>query len=83
MQMVAGFGIAAASFATGNIIGVGFRAMLGLCRIKESSGNILFFCDVPADVSYPKSLQTPALSRRYYCPVRSLVSGLLTQLAKS
>ncbi|WP_128603182.1 DUF4225 domain-containing protein, partial [Pantoea wallisii] len=43
-QMVAGFGVTAASFATGNIIGVGFGAMLtlhGVNGVQEGFQNII------------------------------------------
>ncbi len=53
-----------------------------LCRVKTASGNMLFFfCDVAYHVSYPKSLQPSALSRRCYRSVRPLVSGILTESA--
>jgi len=48
MQMVAGFGVAAASFATGNIIGVGFGAMLvlhGANSTQEGFKNIINHTD--------------------------------------
>lgn len=52
------------------------------CRIKESSGNILFSVMLPDHVPDPKSLQSPALPCRYYCPQCPLVSGLLTEFAQ-
>ena len=54
-----------------------------LCRIKKPSDNILFFLRCYLTMHDPKSLQTSALSCRYYCSVCSLVSGLLTKPAKS
>ena len=36
---------------------------------------------LPGHVSDPKSLQSPALSGRYYCPECPLVSGLFTEFA--
>lgn len=44
LQMVAGFGVIAASFATGNIIGIGFGAMLtlhGVNGVQEGFHNII------------------------------------------
>ena len=37
---------------------------------------------LPDDVSYPESLQTPALSRRHYRAVRPLVSGIFPEPAQ-
>ncbi|SXF05870.1 ISEc8 transposase [Klebsiella variicola] len=55
-----------------------------LCRIKAASGKMLFFLMLPivtVNVPDPKYLQTSALSRRRYCSVCPLVSGLLTESA--
>lgn len=49
----------------------------GLCRIKASSDNMLFFLMMlPVHVFDPKCLPATALSRRYHRPVCALVSGL-------
>lgn len=47
-------------------------------------GRVMYcFLMLPDHAPDPKSLQTSTLSRRYYCSVRSLVSGVFTQFTQS
>jgi len=61
----------------------------GDCHTRHVNGSVALrrrqvtccFLIFPTYESDPKSLQTFALSRRYYCSVCPLVSGLLTESA--
>jgi sulfate/thiosulfate-binding protein len=53
----------------------------GYVALRACQVTCCFFMMLPVHASNPKSLQTPALSRRYHRPVCSLVSGLCPEPA--
>lgn len=55
----------------------------GSVALRRSQVTFCFFGMFPDDASEPKRLQTPALSRRCYCSVCPMVSGLFPEPAKS
>lgn len=58
-------------------------ALLGSVALRSCQVICFFFEIVTDNDSAPKSLRSPALSRRYYRALRPLVPAVLTQPAKS